>query len=128
MTMRFITYPTWYEDTLSTPDDAIYTLATIAIPRYTVVGIEAYVTGRCITPYIDEGLFAHIIAAYRDDETGVVVAVGAGSSVSPLLRDNTNWNVTLTISGSNVLIRVNGDTYREVDWRARWTTYPVSTV
>ncbi len=126
--MRFVTYPTWYDDTRRTPDDAVYTLATIAIPRYTVVGIEAFITARCVTPYIDEGLFAHIVAAYRDDETGVAVAVGAGSVVSPLLRDNPNWNVTLTPSGSNVLIQANGDIYREVDWRARWTTYMVETV
>lgn len=124
MSERLVTFPTWHQDTLRTSDDIPTTIATIPIPVNTVVGVEAFVVGRC--PYGDTALFARAATAYQE-LSGSAVAVGTPTTLF-LMADDPTWSVEWDVSGLNILIKVTGDPYLETFWVARWATHVLEEV
>lgn len=125
MSERFITYPTWRENTVKTADATPTTVATVAIPADTVMGVEAYVTGRRTDDGSEDGVFASLMFAFNN-LAGTATIIG--TATIDIKESDASCDVTVSASGADALIQVTGVAAADYDWTCRHTLYPVSEV
>lgn len=113
--------------TVSTTDATVTTIATIAVPATTTLHIEATVAARRTggsSGTAEDGAGYKVLAAYKN-VAGTATLIGSGV-VTTVGEDQAGWDVTLSASGGNALIRVTGAVDNAVNWVCRYTTTSVS--
>lgn len=119
-----------YEDTtgatIPTTDDIAIPLETIPIPTDTIVMIESYITCRKTAGggvgTIGEG--NGYIRTVKAQNIGGVVTIG--TIQSSFTSDSIpSFNATFAVSGTNILINVNGDLNDDVTWNSITKKYRV---
>ena len=114
-----------FQAQVSTVDATVTTLATVAIPTDSEVLLKFQVTGRRSGGSAGANGDS---AAY--ERTARFKNVGGTVTINNLQTDYTSedqasWDGTMTVSGTNALIRVKGANNNNVDWTA---TYFVQTL
>lgn len=119
-----------YEDTtgatIPTTDDIATPLETIPIPTDTIVMIESYITCRKTAGgglgTIGEG--NGYIRTVKAQNIGGVVTIG---TIQSSFTSNAipSFNATFAVSGTNILINVNGDLNDDVTWNSITKKYRV---
>lgn len=99
---------------VSTTDDALTTIATLAIPTdstltvtVTISGTRSNGTGR--------GGFILSATAYRE---GAAAAALQGEVMTSMTRTNTTYEVGISVSGNNLIVQVKGESAHNVNWVA----------
>jgi len=115
--------------TISTINNTITTIQTIAIPLDTVLLIVCNFTSR-LTIVSGGGLGIvgdgnGYMRTVKAKNVGGVVTIGAVQS-DFTSEDNVAYDVNLTVSGTDVLARVTGDNANTVTWNVITKTYKVS--
>lgn len=108
------------ETTVSTTDATVTTIDTVAIPTDEVLKIRADVSCKKddLTEkggFVKEAIFAN--------NSGTVTQQGSTTSIFHDAK--VGWNVTMLISGTNVLIQVTGAVADNIDWACFRTTIGV---
>lgn len=108
------------ENTVSTTDATVTTIATIPVPDDTVVFVRAHIVGFCTN--VDAGAGYHI--------TGGVFRRGGGPAFltgvsGPSHETEWQWNATMAVSGNNLLITVAGLAARSINWKSSHITVQV---
>lgn len=102
---------------VTTTDATVTTLATIAIPASTTVKVSVFVVARRTggaSGTAEDGAGYQIDATYKN-VAGTATLIGA-LTATYTAEDQAGWNATLTISGSNVLVRITGAAGNNVSW------------
>lgn len=106
----------------ATTDATVTTLATEAIPVGTTMVVSGLVAARRTggsSGSTEDG------AGYRVEfvaKNAAGTAAIIGSSVTVIGESQAGWDVTLTVSGGNVLVRVTGAANNAITWHwARWS-------
>jgi hypothetical protein len=102
-------------NTVSTTDATLTTLATIPLLDDTVYMLEVTVAGRR-TDAADRASYVRRASVFRE-ATGVATLNGFVTSGFTRESDST-WNVSLTVSGNNVLVQVTGAVGKDVNWKS----------
>lgn len=113
--------------TVSTTDATVTTIATIAVPATTTLTIEGTVSARRTggsSGTAEDAAGYQVLATYKN-VAGTATLVGAGSIIV-VGEDQAGWDVTLSASAGNALIRVTGSSNNNVNWRIAYTTNAVS--
>ncbi len=110
-------------NTVSTTDNVLTTIATIAIPDNTVVGINAKIVGRR-TDAADRYV-ADIRAAVFREAAGSATLQGANDLEFERSSDP-QYTIQIAVSGNNALIQVQGDTGHTINWRCVHEENPVA--
>lgn len=113
--------------TVSTTDATVTTIATIAVPATTTLHIEATIVARRTggsSGTAEDGAAYKVLVAYKN-VAGTATLVGSGA-VTTVGEDQAGWDVTVSASGGNALIRVTGALDNNVNWACRYTTTQVS--
>lgn len=101
---------------IATTDATVTTLATIAIPVSATVRVQVQVAARRTagggSP--EDGAGYQIDATYKN-VAGTATLIGA-LTATYTAEDVAAWAATLTISGSNVLVRVTGVVGTSISW------------
>lgn len=109
--------------TVSTTDASATTLATIPIPEGSAVLIVSTVTAHR-TNGLDRAGYIRRAVAFR---IGAANAQFEGAVDPTFSRDSNNgWDEDLVLSGSNVVVEVNGAVGHDVNWVNRYTTEAIS--
>lgn len=103
----------YQQDVVTTTDATPTTISTLATYTDSVWGVSAVVTN--IKSDATKGCYIKVDAAFRND-SGVVSAIGVPNFVTNI-SDNVNYDVSFTISGTDVLIQVTGDAGETIDWQ-----------
>lgn len=103
----------YQQDVVTTNDATPTTISTLATYSDSVWGVSAVVTN--IKSDATKGCYIKVDAAFRND-SGVVSAIGVPNFVTNI-SDNVNYDVSFTISGTDVLIQVTGDAGETIDWQ-----------
>lgn len=117
-----------YQNRIATTDATVTTIQTIAIPASTAVGIEVIITARRTggsAGAAGDSAYYQRYACYRN-EAGTVAIVGAAAT-PVTMESQAGWDVTFSISTTNVLVRVTGAANNTVTWHAHIRTWRVST-
>lgn len=113
--------------TVATTNATVTTVATIAIPATTTLLIDGTVVARRTgggSGTAEDGAAYHVMAAYKN-VAGTATLIGAGS-ITVIGEDQAGWDVTLSASGGNALVRVTGAASNNVNWEFTYTTKQVS--
>ena len=113
--------------TVATTDATVTTLATIAVPATTTLTIEGTVSARRtggVAGAAEDAAGYHVLATYKN-VAGTATLVGAGS-ITVVGEDQAGWDVTLSASAGNALIRVTGAADNLIDWKFTYSTNAVS--
>lgn len=101
-----------YQYKVSTTDTTATTIATLAVLTDEVHTIEAFVTGI----KDDESQAAgYVIAGTFRNAAGTITQVGTTTAVHTV-EDDASWAAAFTVSGTNVLVQVTGNTGDNVAW------------
>lgn len=118
----------WYQQArVATTDATVTTLDTFAITASRTYVIDSRVIGRRTggaAGTADDGVIFHLESSYTT-KAGVVTLLGSATIQSA--QDNVNVLVEHTISGTNVLVRVTGDTNNNYVWHSTSTVSWVGT-
>lgn len=108
---------------LTTYDNAYHTILSYAMQDNTVVLFEATAVARR-TDAAGRGSYLRKVVAYRQGGGNATIQ---GTVDSSLTREsNAAWDVTITVSGSNVLVQVRGATGQTVHWKSSFVTEEIS--
>jgi len=108
---------------ITTSDNAYHTILSYAVQDNTVVLFEAIAVARR-TDAAGRGSYLRKAVVYRQ---GGGAATIQGTVDSPLTRESSAaWDMTITVSGSNVLVRVRGATGHTVHWKSSFVTEEIS--
>lgn len=113
--IRAISEQPFVKNSVTTTDATATTIMTIPIPNNSVCGLDLHVIG--IKNDSSEGANYVIKGTYRNN-AGTVSIVGTLSS-SHLEEDDTNWDVALSVSSTNVLVKVTGVAATTINWKTR---------
>jgi hypothetical protein len=104
--------------TVATTDATATTLATVATTTDTTMLLEARVTGRRTGGSAGTAGDAacYVRTARINNIAGTVTVSNLQSDYTS--EQNSSWNATFTVSGTNVLVRVNGAANNNVTWVA----------
>lgn len=108
--------------TVTTTDNTDTTIATIPIPDDTVVFIHGEFVGRR-TNAADRAGFVREALVFREGGGGATLQGAVGT---PFSRDSNAYNATITVSGNDALLVVQGDAGHNVNWRVCYHTVQVS--
>lgn len=111
-----------YQGREKTTDATTATLCTLATVTGTVLQIDVKVVARAGAT--NEGAGYARIATYRND-AGTVTRIG-GTTSYHYVEDNPAWALAMTISGTDVLVRVTGEAGKNIIWHATVRTWQVS--
>jgi len=106
--------------TVSTTNATVTTIDTVPIPTNSVLMIKAKVVGIKDDFAMKGGV--EVIGVYAN-KAGTVTLQGATTNVHSYRE--TGWDVTLVISGTNVLIRVKGAAATNISWKSVRTSVGV---
>lgn len=113
------------KSTVSTTDATVTTLATLPIDTNSVVGFDAYVicrrTGGVAGNAQDGGFYR--IEFVANNASGTVTIIG--QNIQTPGESQAGWDVSLTVSGTNILVRVTGATNNNITWRFTGDKYIV---
>lgn len=101
-------------NTVPTTDATVTTIATIPITDDTVVDIEVKVVGRRTTVSQDGGAFKREVTVFRQGGGGATI-IGQVTTTRTRKSDP-QWDVTIIVSGNDVLVQVQGDAAQAVNW------------
>lgn len=104
--------------TVNTTDATQTTLATIPITASRTYMIEARVAARRTggsAGTADDGA-SYVRRGTYTTKSGTVTLMGSVQTIGTDAEDQSAWDVTLTISGTNVLVRVTGAANNNVTW------------
>ena len=108
---------------LTTDDDLYHEIEIIPIPEDTVFLLEAQALARRSDGGSGRAGYSRRALIYR--EAGLAIMEGPVNT--DLTREsNTTWDVTIRVSGSNVLIVARGAAGQTVDWKMSYTFEEVS--
>ena len=104
------------EATVITTNDAVTTIATIAIPDDTRVTVKAhFVCRRTDASTNNGGHFERWVGVFRDSGGGVEQD---GTIYTPFTRETpVSLNATISVSGNNVLLEVKGIAGATYEWK-----------
>lgn len=110
--------------TVSTTTATETTLETIATTSNTTLGIECKVAARRTggTAGATGDAAYYILKARAKNISGTVTL---STVTSTEFEDQSGWNADLSVSGTNVLLRVTGATNNNIDWKSTTTTIQV---
>ncbi len=107
-----------YQAAVTTTDNTQTTLKTITLAAGATYQIEAKITARRTggsSGTADDGASYERRATYST-KSGTVTLMGSVQTIGTDAEDQAGWDVTCTISGSTVLVRVTGATNNNVTW------------
>ncbi|CAB4191725.1 hypothetical protein UFOVP1229_108 [uncultured Caudovirales phage] len=107
----------WFP-TVNTTDNTVTTLATIPITSGRTYMIEARVAARRTggsSGTAEDGASYCRRGTYTT-KSGTVTLMGSVQTIGTDAEDQAGWDVTMTISSTNVLVRVTGATNNNVTW------------
>lgn len=108
---------------LTTTDNAYHTILSYAMQDNTVVLFEATTVARR-TDAAGRAAYLRKAVVYRQGGGNATIQ---GTVDSVLTREsNTAWDVTIAVSGSNVLVQVRGATGQTVHWKSAYVTEEIS--
>lgn len=113
------------ENTATTTDATLTTIATIAIPDDTVVLLEVRVVGRR-TDAAGQATYIRRAVVFREAAGSAVIL---GQVNTPLTREssgNAPWKATIAVSGNNALVQVTGQAAKTVNWKSLHRTRQVA--
>ena len=110
---------------VSTTDATVTTIATIAVPTDSTLYVEATIIGRRTggTAGASGDSSIYIRTARLKNVGGTVTLSNLQTDYTT--EDQASWNGTITVSGTNALVRVNGAANNNVSWTVN---YKVSTL
>jgi len=110
--------------TVSTTNATETTLETIGTTSNTTLGIECKVAARRTggTAGATGDAAYYILKARAKNISGTVTL---STVTSTEFEDQSGWNADLSVSGTNVLLRVTGATNNNIDWKSTTTTIQV---
>jgi hypothetical protein len=114
----------WTSAEVSTTDDTLTTIATIPIPENHIVSIEAVVTG-IITGDTSKGMVRKSISLWHNTGGSLAVRIGALTNVY-LLRDPSSLGMASTVSGTDVLLQVDGISGTAMNWSIKYRLTDIS--
>lgn len=117
-----------FQNVVRTTDATVTTLHTIAITSNRTYHIEARIQARRTggtAGTADDGA-GYIIEGTYKTAAGTVTLIGA-LTVVHVAEDQPAWDATLTISGTNVLVRVTGAANNNVTWHGTIRAWLVET-
>ena len=100
------------ENTVTTTDATVTTIATIPMQANGVAYIDATVVAKNGTTETNVYRFD----IHADDAAGTATVVNATKAYEN--EEQANWDVTVTASGANVLIQVQGEAAKTVNWKS----------
>lgn len=110
-------------NTVQTTDATVTTIATIAIPDDTVVEVTVTVVGRR-TDAAQRGAFVRQATVFRENPGAATLS---GNVTTTRTRPNgTPWKVTLIVSGNNLLVQVQGEAAKTVNWKSQHSVVEVA--
>ena len=112
--------PTGIKTTKSTTDAMITTIDTVPIPTDTAVKVRVELTAK--KDDVTEKAGFEVVGQYANN-SGVVTLQGA--VIYKYRQVPEGWDVLFVISGTNVLIRVVGNTATNIDWKCNRVTLGV---
>jgi len=107
-----------WSPTVNTTDNTVTTLATIPITSGRTYMIEARVAARRTggsSGTAEDGASYCRRGTYTT-KSGTVTLMGSVQTIGTDAEDQAGWDVTMTISSTNVLVRVTGATNNNVTW------------
>lgn len=116
-----------YQNKVTTTNSTVTTIATIAIPSSTTVGIEARITARRTggaSGTAEDGAHYIIKSCYKN-VAGTATQIG--SSLVEVWESQAAWDVTFTQSSGNALLQVTGAASNNISWGVTYRTYPMGT-
>lgn len=109
-------------NTVTTTDGTVTTIATIPITDDTIVEVRVIVVGRR-TDAADRGGFIRLATVFREAAGGATLE---GTVTTARTRtSDAAWDVTVTVSGNNLLVRVQGAAAKTVNWKSHVTMLEV---
>lgn len=109
------------EFTLTTNDASVHTLATIALDDDTQTDVDAIISGRATGS--DDGARFNVSISYLRRSGGSPVALGTLSNLDARSTAGaTAYAVTASVSGNNLLLRVQEPGGQTVNWHAKVQT------
>lgn len=131
-TLRFVKSATQESDTIlksvNTTDGTQTTLATIAITSGYTYLIESRVTARRTggsSGTADDGA-SYVRRGTYTTKSSTVTLMGSVQTLGTDAEDQAGWDVTLSISSTNVLVRVTGAANNNVTWLAETSVLKVA--
>ena len=112
------------ENTVSTTDATVTTIATIPIPDDCTVLVDASVAA-FRTNGEDQAMLRRVVCVYR--RTGADVVKQGSSAVAAPVRSDGTWDISFSASGTNLLVRVLGAVGKDIDWKCRHTVESTGT-
>lgn len=114
------------DQTIATTNATVTTLSTIPIPATTTTAITGYVTARRTggaAGTAEDGALYRVEAVYKD-VAGTPTSIG--SAVTVIGESQAGWDVTLAVSGTNVLVQVTGAVNNNISWAGSLKTQQIS--
>jgi len=108
-------------DTVTTTDATTTTISTIATSSDTTYFLSAKLVARR-TDSGSESAGYKLMATYRNNG-GTLSQVSSDDLLSQ--EDSAQWNVDTTISGTNIIIEVTGQSSKTINWKSSWNTTDV---
>ncbi len=105
------------ENSVTTTDATLTTIATIAIPDDTVVLIEVEVVARR-TDAAGRAVYIRRAVIFREAAGGATIQNTVDTTFTRESSGNAPWNATIAVSGNNALIQVTGQAGKTVNWKA----------
>jgi hypothetical protein len=104
---------------VATTNGTATTIATVAIPSSTIVGIDCKITARRTggtAGTAEDGAYYTAYQAYKNvSGTATILA----TAVKPVvIESQAGWDITFSASGANALVQVTGATNNNVTWHA----------
>lgn len=111
---------------VTTTDATVTTLATIPVPASTTLGINGYVVARRTggaAGTAEDGAYYRVETVYKN---AAGTATNIGTTVTAIGESQAAWDVTVTQSSGDVLIRVQGAADNNVSWVGVFHRNPIS--
>lgn len=103
-------------NTVTTSDATVTTIATISTSTNISYIVEATIVARRTDSGSESGGY-HIKAVFRNNG-GTLTKVASDDKVS--IEDTNPWDVSTSVSGTNILIRVTGQSSKTIDWKSSY--------
>lgn len=110
-----------------TTDATVTTLLTQQIPVNHSLGLSGYVVARRtggVAGSANDGALYRVEFGAKNS-AGTAALIGGAGSVTTIAEDQAGWNVTLSASGINILVRVTGAADNNVTWAGSFRTFAV---
>lgn len=111
----------WLPNTVNTTDATTTTIATISTISDTSYRIRAEIVAKQtggISGSVNDSATFTLVASYNNN-SGTLSQIGSDFIIRQRIAATNSWTVNTAISGTDILIRVVGQTNKNISWKSR---------